>query len=355
MKLYLDNIIFSSQTSGGISVYWKELLNRILKDESQELTVIEQEKNSSNIFRKKIIIPMEKLSYENKFPLSIYKFLPLTKKIEENSIFHSSYYRVSYSKNVKNIVTVHDFTHEYFFPFHKKILNYWKKKLALMKADGIICISENTKKDLLKFHPWAKNKKIKVIYNGVGDEFFPIENIEKENIILFIGSRVSYKNFNLAIEILKELPKYKLIIIGGGKLTNIEIKKLESIIPGRYEQKLRISSEELNREFNRAFCFIYPSSYEGFGIPILESMKAGCPVITTNKSSIPEVAGNAAFLVQNISKENFVDKIIKLENSEIRNRLIKDGIEQANKFSWDRTYEEIRKFYSDSLTKNKNT
>lgn len=347
MKLYLDNIIFSSQTSGGISVYWKELLSRILKDESQDLTVIEQEKNSNNIFRKEIVIPMEKLSYENKFPLSIYKFLPLTKKIEENSIFHSSYYRVSYSKNVKNIVTVHDFTHEYFFPFHKKILNYWKKKLAIMKADGIICISENTKKDLLKFHPWAKNKKIKVIYNGVGDEFFPIENIEKENIILFIGSRVSYKNFDIVVEILKELEDYKLIIIGGGKLSNFEIEKLDQIIPNKYEQKLGITSKELNMEFNKAFCLIYPSYYEGFGIPILEAMKAGCPVVTTNKSSIPEVAGDGAFLVGNISIKNFIKEILKLQDDSVREKIIKKGINQASNFSWNKTYKEVKKFYTE--------
>lgn len=347
MKIYLDNIIFSSQTSGGISVYWKELLSRILKDKSKNITIVEQEKNIKNIFRKEIKIPDRKIILENKLPLWIYKFLPLTIKLEKGSLFHSSYYRVSYSKHIKNIVTVHDFTHEYFFPMHKKILNYWKKKIALTKADGVICISENTKKDLLKFHPWIKNKKIKVIYNGVGEEFFLIENIKKEKNILFVGSRVSYKNFDIVIEIVKELIDYNLIIIGGGKLTDIEKYKLEKNIPGKYEQKLGVSSRELNIEYNRAFCLLYPSIYEGFGIPILEAMKAGCPVIAVKKSSIPEVGGEAAILIDDISKINFIKEIKKLENSNLRNEIVEKGLKQSKKFSWDKTYKEMIEFYQE--------
>lgn len=347
MKIYLDNIIFGLQKSGGISVYWKEILNRILKDGNDEIKIIEQEENSKNIFRKEIEIPSKKTIYENKLPIWIYQFLPLTTKLEENSIFHSSYYRVSYSKKVKNIVTVHDFTHEYFFTNHKKFLNYWRKKIAIMKADGIICISENTKKDLLKFHPWAKNKEIRVIYNGVGDEFFPIEEIKKENNILFVGARGNYKNFEIVVNALKELKNYSLIIVGGGKLTDNEKENLEKKIPGRYAHKLGISSENLNLEFNKAFAFMYPSSYEGFGIPILEAMKAGCPVITTNKSSIPEVAGDGALLVDVISEDSFVKGIRQLENKEFKESLIEAGIRQANKFSWDKTYREVKKLYEE--------
>ncbi|MGL4533676.1 MAG: glycosyltransferase family 4 protein [Fusobacteriaceae bacterium] len=349
MKIYLDNIVFSKQDSAGISVYWKEISNRILNDKSHSANIVEQEINSKNIFRSEMKIPKEIIKYENRLPLWLYKFLPLTLKIEENSIFHSSYYRVSYSRKVKNIVTVHDFTHEYFFPLHKKFLNYWKKKLAIMKADGIICISQNTKKDLLKFHPWAKNKKIKVIYNGVGDQFFPINGIEKEKNILFVGSRVSYKNFNMAVDVLKELKSYNLVIIGGGKLSDDEKKNLEKKIPGRYVHKTGISSENLNLEFNKAFAFIYPSSYEGFGIPILESMKAGCPVITTNKSSIPEVADNAALLVKEIKSEEFLEKIIYLKNQENRNEIIEKGIKHSTKFSWETTYLETISFYQEIL------
>ncbi len=356
MKIYLDNIIFSSQVSGGISVYWKELLNRILKDESRDVIIIEQEKEQDikNIFRKEFKILNRKVSFENKFPLWSYRFLPLTIKLEEGSLFHSSYYRISCSKNIKNIVTVHDFTHEYFFPFHKKFLNYWKKKIAIMKADGIICISENTKKDLLKFHPWSKDKKIKVIYNGVGEEFYLIDNIKKEKNILFVGSRVSYKNFDIVIEIIKKLVDYNLIIVGGGELTNSEKTKLESCISGRYKQKLSISSEELNIEYNKAFCLVYPSIYEGFGIPILEAMKAGCPVIAVKKSSIPEVAGKAALLVDNISEINFIKEIKKLEIKKLREDIIKVGLKQANKFSWDKTYKELIEFYEEFEEKEKN-
>ena len=98
--------------------------------------------------------------------------------------------------------------------------------------------------------------------------------------------------------------------------------------------------------YNISFCLLYPSSYEGFGIPIIESMKAGCPVISTNKSSIPEISGNAAILVNKINKKQFVNSIQLLQNKNLRNKCIRRGIIQAKKFSWDKCFKETIKFYT---------
>ena len=90
---------------------------------------------------------------------------------------------------------------------------------------------------------------------------------------------------------------------------------------------------------------LYPSSYEGFGIPIIEAMKTGCPVVSTNFSSIPEIAGDAAILVKKINKDSFIEAIKLLENKSFKKKLIKRGLTQVNKFNWDKCYLETLKFY----------
>ncbi|MGL5570612.1 glycosyltransferase family 4 protein [Cetobacterium sp.] len=362
MKIYFDNIIFFLQKSGGGSVYWYELLERF-SEIPNDVEYIEQEifSDDKNIFRKRL--KLKKILLEKKYNFNITRYLPLTLKIKEKNpfIFHSSYYRVCKSKNAINVVTVHDFTYEYYIRGIKKWVHYFQKKYAIKHSQGIICISENTKKDLLKFHPWTKDKNIKVIYNGVGSQFYKIneeifpklknnilKNVIKEKYILFVGHRTNYKNFNIVVDTLKIIPnEYKLVVVGED-LNTKEQEMLKSSV-GRYYHLKGLSIEELNVLYNKAFCFLYPSSYEGFGIPILESMKTGCPVITTTQSSIPEVAGDAALYINNIKKEEIRDKILLLENLKVRKEIIEKGYKQARKFSWDKTYKEINTFYNTLL------
>lgn len=350
MQINYDNIIYSLQKAGGISIYWTELIKRIVKKDNVSF----YESQNSNIFRKEIVIVTKEESGIN---FKILRYLPFIKKLPYKSIFHSSYYRVALQKDVVNITTVHDFTYEYFRSGLAKYIHVWQKGFAIKKSDGIICVSENTKKDLIKFYPMIDESKIKVIYNGVGDEFINLENpkeyltdeferLKDKKYILYIGDRSSYKNFDIAIEVLKKLNNYSFVVVGGQEFSKDELEnKID--IKDRVFHFRGIGGDKLNTLYNNAFCLLYPSSYEGFGIPISEAMKARCPVVSTNISSIPEVAGDAGLLVDEIKVENFIDEIKKLEDSEFRNELINKGLEQSKRFSWDKCFGETYSFYQE--------
>ena len=352
MQIIYDNIIFSLQKAGGISLYWSELIKRIIH---KEKNIIFYEFENTNIFRKRLNI---KVVRESNLPLKIIRYLPFTKKLPPFSIFHSSYYRVSIQKDIINITTVHDFTYEYFRTGLAKYIHSWQKDFAIKKSDGIICVSENTKKDLLKFYPMMDESKIKVIYPGVGEEFTKLQNpreylkgdleiLKDKQYILYVGDRNGYKNFPICIEIIKELRDFSLVVVGGKEFSTDEIHKMKDI-RDRVFYFRGVDGKKLNIIYNNAFCLIYPSSYEGFGLPILEAMKAGCPVVSVNKSSIPEVAGGVGLLVNNIDAEEFIEAIIKLKNTKFRNELIDKGLKHTKKFSWDKCFEETYSFYEET-------
>ena len=364
MKIIFDNIIFSLQKSGGGSVYWYELIKRFLKT-NNEIMFLKEDHKSNNIFRENLEIKRYKSSSILSHRIS--RFLPVFKKLDDKTIFHSSYYRILLSKKVINVTTIHDFTPEYFYHGLSKKINYIQKEYAIRNSDGIICISENTKKDLLKFHPKSNTKNIKVIYNGVSDSFFKIENIStlihkedddeirtilEKKFILYVGHRTSYKNFNIAVETMQSFKdKYHFVIVGEPLNKNEKRIMLGYLSENDFTVLSRKNNVILNMLYNKAYCLLYPSSYEGFGIPILEAMKAGCPVVTTNKSSIPEVAGNAAIMIENISVANFSMGIERLSDNDFRNSHIQEGYFQANKFSWDKSFNEVMKFYQELYDK----
>lgn len=361
MKIYVDNIIFTLQRAGGISIYWYELLNNLMNS-NEEFKIIEQKSNNKNIFRSNLVINNKLLLREGGLPINLLRYLPLRVAIDENAIFHSSYYRIAKQKNVANVVTVHDFIYERFSgSVLKKYIHMLQKKYAVTNADGIICVSENTKNDLLNFIPVVENTDIKVIYHGASSEYYhhdmqhtvskDFKWITEKRYIMFLGGRSAHKNFDIAVKVVSRLLDTYLLIIGGGELSSIEIELLKKSLGKKYIKLNNIDNSELNIFYNYALCLLYPSTYEGFGIPIIEAMAAGCPVVSTNTSSIPEVAGDAGLLVDSIDQDAFIEKIKSLEKPEYRRKIIELGYEQAKKFSWLRCCNETTDFYRQVFNK----
>lgn len=357
MKIVFDNIIYALQRSGGGSVYWTELLKRFVES-NEEIIFFDPKETNDNIFRK--TLDLKHTEIESKWSLRIRRYLPFSEKINGKHIFHSSYYRYSSHPKAINVTTIHDFTTEKFRKGVAQKVNLFQKKLAVKKSKGIICISENTKKDLLHFMPNVDESKIRVIYNGVSDDFYNIkedfsiankdkrfETLENEKYLLYIGHRTSYKNFNLAVDAAsKFLHQYKLVIVGE-KFSEQEIKTVESSLGKNYLQLSGLNNEGLNYLYNKAFALLYPSSYEGFGIPIIEAMKTKCPVITFKNSSIPEVAGNAALIYEEENADSLIKGIIKIQDENMKEKLTNDGLEQAKKFNWDNTAKQYMEFYNE--------
>lgn len=292
------------QRYGGVSVVWNELLQRARKDGDLTVTELDYVQERTPRFMERYRIP----DYHAEVP----------------AIFHSSYFRVLLQAGVRNVTTVHDLTYHYYRRGLAKAVHLWEEERALRHSDAVICISENTKRDVLRFYPWVAQDKIHVVYNGVGEEFFPMKSVEKRGHLLFIGnSEVAYKRYDVAQEV--------------SRLTGLELRTAAGV-----------TREQLNTMYNEALCLLYPSDYEGFGLPILEAQKAGCPVIAQRMSSVPEVIGANGLMVEHDTPQRMAEQMAEMVR-ELQSRstqeLIAAGIENAKRFSWDKTYEQTKEVY----------
>jgi len=347
--ILLDNIIFDLQNYGGVSKVWDSILCEL---KNQKLPIA-------------IIASSQKEKYSNLKSLDVnsFRFLPICIKRylcirnKDVMIFHSSYFRVHYSKNVKNIVTIHDFVYEKFENGLSKFIHLSQKKHALKKASAIICVSNNTKKDLLEYHSWINPDIVNVIYNGVDKSIYkPLDSKASENYLLSVGGRNIHKNFNFTLKLmsLSELKQknIKLFIVGGGALTKNELLLTKQLgITEKLVYKDSVSDVELNSLYNNALALVYPSFYEGFGIPPLEAMSAGCPVICSSLSSIPEVVGDAGLYVDCNNPESAIPHINTLSIKAEREVVIKKGFKQADKFSWKKTGSQTVALYKKLLNR----
>lgn len=330
--IILDNIISSLQTTGGVTIYFDNIKDRLLRDKKEVEILNFADVNNTN---------SRMMQIEPRF---LERYRDCRVSFNYNSgIFHSSYYRIPNNKNLKVITTVHDFTYEIFVKGLKQKVHTWQKNRAIRNSNKIICVSNNTAQDLQRFCN-VSDDKIEIINNGVSDNYFPLPERLDTNNVIFVGARGGYKNFTLAVQSLAMRSQFNLVIVGGGALTTSEMEMLNHYLPGRYDFRGRLTDDDLNIVYNNAFCLLYPSSYEGFGIPVIEAMRAGCPVVAINSSSIPEVAGDAALLLDKADKNNILEALDVILYE--RKKLIDRGFEQAKKFSWEKCYQETVSVYN---------
>lgn len=318
--IFYDGIVYRLQSGGGVSVLFEELMSRLPK-------------KCFHLYR-----PSGDVRLSRYFDVNA-----------KYGIFHSTYYRLPINKSGNIVSTVHDFTYERYSSGPRKWIHSWQKRRAVAGSDKIICVSESTKRDLLEFYGPLLEDKVSVVYNGVSSCYFSISSIAAESQVLFVGARGGYKNFNSVVRALEAFKDIMLVCVGGGDFSKEEIELMGRFIPGRYRHAGFLTNDQLNLEYNKSICLLYPSLYEGFGIPVLEAMRAGCPVVAVNASSIPEVAGNAAFMLERGQVDEIKEAIEFLCVTDNRSIYRNLGFQQANKFSWDLTFEKTVAVYEELL------
>ncbi|MEY0234615.1 glycosyltransferase family 4 protein [Providencia manganoxydans] len=334
--IIFDGIIEKIQSSGGITVLFKEIISR-----TNDYKYLSFQTNS-NIAASYTLLKHRLLER--------YRDVKVPKEyIANNPIFHSTYYRLPEKRTIPIVTTVHDFTYERYVTGPSRQIHSWQKYRAIKNSDAIICVSHNTAKDLVELYD-IDDSKISIIHNGVSDDYNVLENRQSEsNNVIFIGARSGYKNFLNAVDAISLCPKLYLTIVGGSKLTKKELNYLNNKLPFRFKWVGYLDNNELNILYNQAYCLLYPSSYEGFGIPVIEAMKAGCPVIAINSSSIPEVSGSSAILLDSAKPNLIANALNELSNSDYRKKLIQSGLINSKRFSWELCFKETNMLYNSLL------
>ncbi len=357
MDYVFDNIIFSKEKQGGISNYWYQVTRDLAK--KGNVHFYEEKGAGENIFRQKLAVA-DILSHFQ-LPVAASRLLPIKFSINSDLVlYHSSFYRAAVcNAPLCEVTTVHDFLHHKHSPFINRTIHNGLKFGTIKRSKGIICVSNNTYSDLKHYTSLKDRQQVAVIYNGVSNDYKPlcIENTENaflqnvgvtDKFILFVGARSSYKNFDLVLEVLAQLPDYKLVLVGN----NFADKEKAAIDPALLQRIIvaqSISNSQLNVLYNTAHVLLYPSSYEGFGIPVVEAMKAGCPVLALHMTAIPEIAGGAALLMEQLHASDFVKGIRQLENQEFRSEIIERGLKNATRFNWEKCRLETTSFYEEVI------
>lgn len=334
MKIVLDGIIYSLQRHGGITVYFNELLTRLYRaNEDFEIVT----------FNPALGTPAHFLDIKHKKVTSRlgerYRPFRLPSGRSDNTIFHSSYYRLPSVKSVPSVVTVHDFVYERSVRGARRWIHSWQKFAAIRAAQAVICISQSTLDDLQEFVGVRQNQSVYVIHNGISDIFSPMtgDSVLKP-FVLYVGQRGGYKNFDALVRCMPLLPELELRCVGGGLFTSDEFVGMNENVRQRIHHEGFVSDRQLNTLYNQAACLVYPSSYEGFGIPVVEAMKAGCPVVSIDCKAVREVGGAALVVANSLEPEDMCNAILYAIAPLQRELLISHGLQIANKYSWDKTY-----------------
>lgn len=363
----------------GVSRYTRELVRHLLRIDKKN-----HYKLFAGTFRAKRQVELfaEELRDENlDFDLIIKNFppklaqlvwnkwhiFPIENFVGKTDIFHTSdwtqppIYPPNDLVHTKKITTVHDLTPLLFPEYHEQsLITNFKRNLKLIEKEcsQIICVSQSTKNDLLKFINFDENN-ISVIYNGVVESFNVgaigqsrlLDKIAKtkqkfginKKYLLSVATLEPRKNIKLLVQAFQKLnlPDYQLVLSGKYGWGDNNLPQDKNVIYTGF-----VDDCDLPSLYCGAEAFVYPSLYEGFGLPVLESVACGTPVITSNVSSLPEIVGDAGILINPKNLDELAQAIQKLLTSEkLRKNLSAKALAQASKFTWEKCARQTLRSY----------
>ena len=349
MRVAFDEQIFLKQMRGGISRYFVELINAFRSDPDlgivPELT-FDRAWNEHALSQltevRQGLLPRQ--------PRGEIARRRLARRLRRGELpaelVHSTFYDPRYLADTigaMHVVTVHDMIPE-LFPDEVSAEVHEAKRQYVEQADLVVCVSEATRRDLSRFYGESAAPVV-VVTSGVSDRFArsgPVAENLPEEYLLHVGARAGYKNFDLLIEAFVEssrrYPDLHLVVIGGGPFSDSEHQRIAELGLSHRIDWRQVSDEQLPTVYQRATAVILPSRYEGFGLPVLEAMKAGAPVIAGDTAAFREVAGDAAIFFDVDSSDELAFAINRLL-ADLRSAqdLVIRGRQRAADFSWSRT------------------
>ncbi len=367
MRIAFDYQIFGWQKYGGVSRYLCELARELATTYKQDVNIVAPlyVNQYLKIVKDEISVwgmPIASIPKTGRVVRAANSLLvkPLLKYLHPD-IVHETYYSkvTSAPKNAKVIITVHDMIHERLpWSFSSEDPIRQEKALAVKRADHVICVSRHTQRDLIELldiSP-AKTSVIHLGFSLTTDQVIESSATNGKSYLLYVGHRGGYKNFERLLKsvatssILKS--DFCIVCFGGGAMTSQE-KALISELGFTERDVIHLSGSDalLAGLYKNAMAFVYPSLYEGFGIPPLEAMSFDCPVACSNSSSIPEVVGNAGIYFDPNDIEDMRNTIEKLvTNDTLRKQLISAGRERIKMYSWRQCASKTLDIYRKVLT-----
>ena len=361
MRVFYDHQIFTLQRYGGISRYFREIVPRIATMRGSEVS-LSMGLSINRYGLEKVAGVRHVLSLRGvdnpaaRVPLGIVNNLVFQalSAVLQADVYHPTYYgHLRGPRRARRVVTVHDMTHEILPDQLEGRGTGWvqkNKRLSVENADLVLTVSESTKRDLVAILG-VDPARVRVTHLATSmrqPQAPPLP--PKRPFILYVGSRAKYKNFARLLECYAGLPEHHrthdLVCFGGGPFSEGETKLIASRGLGRKVRQEAGADDRLAILYSSADLFVYPSQYEGFGIPALEAMQLGCPVLASNASSLPEVVGEAGMLFDPNDPADLASKIRSLlTDSRLRERLSVAGRKRARQFTWEKCASETLDAY----------
>lgn len=390
MKILFDHQAFTMQKYGGVSRCFAELYKQLSKENDVHISVRE----TDNVYLREIgygqpvgfdyshfltrrhfsgkarlFAIKNRIKYKLPYSACFFRYsdagrygkLESIKALKEGNydIFHPTFfddYFLPYLDGKPFVLTIHDMIPE-LYPQYFDAENYdqvlLKRKLVPL-ASAIITVSENTKKDIIRILG-VKAEKVHVVYHGSEHiQTFYDEPHSYTPYLLYVGKRNIYKNFDKFVEkvspVLKNHPKLR-VICAGTSFSQDEKKQMSKFdVNDKFIHREVANDEEMSSLYHNAKAFIYPSDYEGFGIPILEAYAAGCPVMLNNASCFPEIAGDAAvyFTLDNLTRQ--IEEVLQFTQQERDDLIFRQRL-RLELYSWNNSARQVKSIYQSVLGK----
>ena len=362
MNIFYDGEIYDTYAnrSGGISRYFDNLISNLPSDCYPTLTTA-RDRRGSHPQHPHLSLWRYNVDFRPRRTCHFLKqsYFQVAYRASKPQIAHPTYYSLITGRSITDyrcpvVVTVHDMIHELFRELVDADGWVAKTKLrAVYRADAILCVSENTKSDLLNCYPALRDRPIIVtpLATELSESCIDANaEIPEHPYFIYVGLRTKYKNFERLLlafaQIHSKFPNVMLCIVGS-VLTPEERQQIEDLhLTEQIKAYGFVNDAHLAKLYKFSTALVYPSLYEGFGIPPLEAMSCGTAVIASNVSSIPEVVGDAGLLFEPNSTSDLADRLVfLLENSSQRDLLIQKGKQRIQRFNWQKTVNQTVEVY----------